>query len=166
MTGRTAIDAPGQSLLRDRPMATSSTRTPGLRPRRGRARALGLAALLLVPERAGAGSYEDAGRRLYVAYCAACHGRTGRGDGPVAPALGEQPTDLTRIAREHGGTFPFAEVVRVIDGTTTVRVHGVSEMPVWGEVLAEQPDWSEEEAALALGKVILITRYLESIQVR
>jgi len=77
---------------------------------------------------------DDPGRSLYLRYCAACHGREGRGDGFVAPALGQKPTDLTQIAAEHGGRFPLDEVIDAIDGTRTVRAHGVSEMPVWGEV--------------------------------
>jgi mono/diheme cytochrome c family protein len=113
-----------------------------------------------------AGPAEEAGRTFYRRYCAACHGHDGRGDGPVAPALGEKPTDLTAIAREHDGTFPFVDVVASIDGTRTLRAHGVSEMPVWGEVLAGDPSWSVERHAEARGKIILITEYLRSIQRR
>jgi mono/diheme cytochrome c family protein len=61
--------------------------------------------LLLIAETVQAG--DVAGRPLYLRYCAACHGREGRGDGPVAPALGEKPTDLTQIAAAHGGQFPL-----------------------------------------------------------
>ena len=34
------------------------------------------------------------GQRLYVAHCAACHGSTGRGDGPAAIALDVRPRDF------------------------------------------------------------------------
>src|SRR5215831_21332121 len=88
--------------------------------------------LVLAAGTASAG--DDPGRQLYLRYCAACHGRQGRGDGPVAPALGEKPTDLTQLAATHGDEFPLQAVVDAIDGTRTVRAHGVSEMPVWGEV--------------------------------
>lgn len=111
-----------------------------------------------------AGADGDPGRALYQRYCGACHGREARGDGPVAESLGQRPLDLTTIAREHGGHFPFAEVMAVIDGTRSVRSHGVSEMPVWGEVFRPQPGWSLGEHAAAKGRILLITEYLQTVQ--
>jgi len=106
---------------------------------------------------------EHPGRPLYLRYCAACHGRQGRGDGPVAPALGEKPTDLTQLAATHGEEFPLKAVVDAIDGTRTVRAHGVSEMPVWGEVFL--PDSaSPKEKVAGRGKIITIADYLRSLQ--
>ena len=107
---------------------------------------------------------EDAGRTLYLRFCASCHGRDGRGDGPVAPALGEKPTDLTQIAAAHGGEFPFLAVIEAIDGTRTVRAHGVSEMPIWGEVFLADQAAPLEQQILAGGRVIVIARYLRSLQ--
>ncbi|MBI3885209.1 MAG: cytochrome c, partial [Opitutae bacterium] len=37
-------------------------------------------------------------RRLFAQWCAGCHGESGRGDGPVAAQLANQPRDLTRDA--------------------------------------------------------------------
>jgi mono/diheme cytochrome c family protein len=108
----------------------------------------------------------EAGRTLYRRYCAACHGHSAKGDGPVAPALGEKPTDLTVIARDNEGEFPSLAVVAAIDGTRSLRAHGVSDMPVWGEAFASVPVWSAERQAEARGKIILITEYLRSIQAR
>ena len=106
---------------------------------------------------------EQPGQVLYLRYCAACHGRQGRGDGPVAPALGEKPTDLTQLAATHGEEFPLKAVVDAIDGTRTVRAHGVSEMPVWGEVFL--PDSaSPKEKVAGRGKIITIADYLRSLQ--
>ena len=102
------------------------------------------------------------GRPLYLRYCAACHGRQGRGDGPVAPALGEKPTDLTQLAA-HGEEFPLQAVVDAIDGTRTVRAHGVSEMPVWGEVF-EPSSASREQKLVARSKIVAIADYLRSLQ--
>ena len=107
---------------------------------------------------------DEAGRTLYLRYCASCHGREGRGDGPVAPALCEKPPDLTQIAAVHGGVFPFEAVFEAIDGTRTVRAHGVSEMPIWGEVFQVDPASPLEQQILASGKMIAIARYLRTLQ--
>jgi mono/diheme cytochrome c family protein len=92
---------------------------------------------------------DEAGRSSYLRYCAACHGRDGHGDGPVAPALAERPTDLTQLAVTNGGTFALDAVVEAIDGTRTVRAHGVSEMPVWGEVFQPNSGSPSSNAARA-----------------
>jgi len=119
--------------------------------------------LLLVLSAVPVHAAEQPGRSLYLRYCAACHGRQGHGDGPVAPALGEKPTDLTQLAATHGEEFPLQAVVDAIDGTRTVRAHGVSEMPVWGEVFL--PDRaSPKEKVAGRGKIIAIADYLRSLQ--
>jgi mono/diheme cytochrome c family protein len=120
----------------------------------------------LTPGLGHAAPFDDPGAALYRRYCGACHGPGGRGDGAVAPALGEQPIDLTQLAKENDGTFPFERTARAIDGTTSVRAHGVSEMPVWGEVFHAMPDWPLERHIDARGKIVLITEYLRSIQAR
>jgi mono/diheme cytochrome c family protein len=123
-------------------------------------------AAVAAPGAARAAPAVDAGAFLYRRYCAACHGRDARGDGPVAPSLGERPTDLTTLAKRHAGTFPFDAVVDAIDGTRSVRAHGVSEMPVWGDVFRAQPDWDVARHIDARGKMVLITEYLRSVQER
>jgi mono/diheme cytochrome c family protein len=74
-----------------------------------------------------------AGRDSFQLYCSPCHGRAGRGDGPVVPALRTAPGDLSQLARRNGGTFP-TEVVRavVIGVGRPAAAHGSSDMPVWG----------------------------------
>ncbi len=124
-------------------------------------RRLFLAVVLAVAPAAHA---EDAGRTLYLRLCASCHGRDGAGDGPVAPALGQKPSDLTQIAAANAGTFPFVEVAEAIDGTKSVRAHGVSDMPIWGEVLQTDPASPLEQQLLAAGRVIVITRYVRTLQ--
>jgi mono/diheme cytochrome c family protein len=109
---------------------------------------------------------DQPGAVLYRRYCGACHGPAGKGDGFVARALNEQPIDLTQLAKQNGGTFPFEHTVQAIDGTTSVRAHGVSEMPVWGEVFRERSEWPIERHIEARGTIIFITEYLRSIQAR
>ena len=39
------------------------------------------------------------GRYEYRSSCAACHGDTGKGDGPVAKSLNRPPADLTALSK-------------------------------------------------------------------
>ena len=48
-----------------------------------------------------------AGAELYAANCASCHGREGKGKGPMAQTLKVKPPDLTKLSKRNGGTFPF-----------------------------------------------------------
>lgn len=76
------------------------------------------------------------GKELYERFCAACHGVTGRGDGPVSASLTVEVPDLTLIARRSGGKYPRERIVRVIDGRHIFAAHGSRTMPVWGEDLS------------------------------
>jgi len=73
-------------------------------------------ALLLACLAAGCTAPPETGRTLYDANCAACHGPTGKGDGPAVAGLPRRPADLTGIAARNGGTFPVARVMSTIDG--------------------------------------------------
>ena len=66
-------------------------------------------------------------------YCAQCHGMSGTGDGPVAPALKKKPANLTLLSKNNGGVFPEQEVRDFIDGTKTSAAHGSRAMPIWGD---------------------------------
>ena len=70
------------------------------------------------------------GKMTYESSCAACHGRNGKGDGPVSPELRTKPPDLTLLAKKNGGVFPADFLYRIIDGRQTIRAHGNYEMPV------------------------------------
>jgi mono/diheme cytochrome c family protein len=73
------------------------------------------------------------GRDSFEFYCASCHGVSGRGDGPIAPALRTRPADLTTLARRNNGAFPREAVVGFVVGKgRTVAAHGTTEMPIWG----------------------------------
>ena len=123
----------------------------------------GASALLLPCLAFGAESHEM-GKRLYLRYCSACHGENGTGDGVVSQLMRPKPADLTQLAKQAGGKFPFYEVIRTIDGRETLRAHGDSNMPVWGEVFAAEEGESADRQEIARGKAVLITDYLESIQ--
>ena len=72
------------------------------------------------------------GKRTYGDRCAVCHGSLGRGDGPMAGVLTPPPANLTLLAKQNGGEYPYARVYEVIDGRTTVTGHGTRQMPIWG----------------------------------
>ena len=102
------------------------------------------------------------GMDLYRAYCASCHGKNGKGNGPVAPALKATVPDLTVIAKNNRGQFPVARVRSTLTGEEgMIASHGSREMPVWG------PIFHDERAPVDLGPVRLnnLVKYLESIQV-
>ncbi|MEO8499960.1 MAG: cytochrome c [Vicinamibacteria bacterium] len=102
------------------------------------------------------------GEVIYMRYCAACHGRSLKGDGPVASGLRNKPTDLTTMTEKNAGAFPYEKVAGSIDGRQTTRVHGTPDMPVWGEVFAVT---SGTEAPSAEAAVKRITHYVWAHQV-
>lgn len=61
-------------------------------------RALVLSALLLVPALVPAAAVADAGHRLYMEKCSACHGADGQGSPGVIPTLTSELGALTRSA--------------------------------------------------------------------
>ena len=72
-------------------------------------------------------------REDFFAYCASCHGASGHGDGPVAVELKKRPADLTQLAKNNNGNFPYTRVRAIIDGRADVKAHGPRAMPVWGK---------------------------------
>jgi len=99
------------------------------------------------------------GQVLYAQYCRSCHGDEAKGDGPAASALKVRPTDLTQIAKKYQG-FPIDKVMDWIDGEKYAVGHGSREMPVWGKRFRRSPGGEKG----AQSEIVLLTRYLESIQ--
>ena len=104
------------------------------------------------------------GQELFQKFCASCHGKSAKGDGPIAKSLKTPPADLTLIARRYGGTFPVKRIEEIVDGRVKVDAHGPSAMPVWGEEFtrAEAGDpAAERDTAQVIGKIV---EYLKSVQ--
>jgi mono/diheme cytochrome c family protein len=100
------------------------------------------------------------GQTLYSAYCAVCHGKEGKGDGPAAPALKTPPADLTTITKRYG-QFPRTTIEAAILGEEKpVAAHGSREMPVWGPVFRKG---GRDVATLSTANLI---DYLRSIQAK
>ncbi|HEX4947264.1 MAG TPA: cytochrome c [Blastocatellia bacterium] len=98
------------------------------------------------------------GRKLFMQYCATCHGTDAKGTGPTAKLLKKAPADLTRIEKENG-KFPFSRVQRVIAGDDMLESHGSRDMPVWGTILRRKSG-----PGFATLEIYNLTKYLESIQ--
>jgi mono/diheme cytochrome c family protein len=98
---------------------------------------------------------------LYVAYCAVCHGKDGKGGGPAVPALKGPVPDLTTITRRTG-TFSSADVESHITGRgkPMVAAHGSEDMPMWGPIFKRM---SQDEAMATL-RVSNLVKYIESLQ--
>jgi mono/diheme cytochrome c family protein len=101
------------------------------------------------------------GADLYQAYCAVCHGKGAKGDGPMARALKTAPPDLTRLAVNNGGRFQRQRVEGILLGEVPIEAgHGTREMPLWGPIFS-QIAWDQD-----LGRVRIdnVARYLEQLQ--
>ena len=103
----------------------------------------------------------SSGKQMFEAYCAACHGKEGKGDGPVASALKAPPTDLTVLARQNNGKFPSMQVAKAITGEAGISAHGSKEMPIWGPVFMSMSHQHESEVHL---RVANLAEYVKSLQ--
>jgi len=99
------------------------------------------------------------GKAEYLSSCASCHGTEAKGDGPVADSLKTRPADLTVLAKNNNGVFPYDMVYQVIDGRgSKVVSHGTREMPVWGY------RFGPPEAFRYKKRVLSVIDYLKIIQ--
>ena len=101
------------------------------------------------------------GKQMYLAYCATCHGKEGKGDGPVAGALKIPPADLTTLSKRNNGKFPWVQVVNAITGPTGAPAHGSKEMPVWGPTFMTMEHQHESRTRL---RVANLADYIKSMQ--
>lgn len=102
------------------------------------------------------------GKANFVAYCAACHGVSGKGDGPAATALKVPATDLTRLSANAGGKYPTMHVQEVIRSADT-PAHGSKDMPVWGPVFRSLSQGSQSQVEL---RVSNLAKYIETLQTK
>ena len=117
------------------------------------------------------------GQYEYMNYCASCHGEAADGKGPLVTYFREPIPDLTVLARNNDGQFPFLETLMIIDGRTGLRGHGGA-VPVWGDVFQrDMPVLGEtfkQEAVekygvygaetIARGRLLSLVEYLVTVQ--
>jgi mono/diheme cytochrome c family protein len=101
------------------------------------------------------------GKDMFMSYCASCHGKDAKGDGPAAGALKQAPADLTGLAKEHGGKYPADLVTSVLRGQTKLMAHGDQQMPVWGPVFWKMSQGHEEQVQMRIAN---LNHYIESLQ--
>jgi hypothetical protein len=106
-------------------------------------------------------NYMPSGEEMYKDYCAVCHGADGKGRGPMAAYLTRQPSDLTVLAKNHGGAFPEEYVASVLRFGFALPPHGNSEMPIWGPIFQRLDGYNE---AAVQQRIRRLCGYLESIQ--
>jgi mono/diheme cytochrome c family protein len=100
------------------------------------------------------------GKKNFDAYCAVCHGKDGKGDGPAAPAMKVPVPDLTMLAQRNKGKFDPLRVEVVIKGKgrTGTPAHGVETMPIWGDV------FHDEDPMRTTLRIVNLVKYVESLQ--
>jgi mono/diheme cytochrome c family protein len=84
-----------------------------------------------------------AGKKTYMEYCASCHGEDAKGLGPASSALKTPPSDLTTLAKKHGGKFPEEYATQVIRFGKPIQAHGSADMPVWGPIFNVRDKFNE-----------------------
>jgi len=103
----------------------------------------------------------SSGKQMFASYCASCHGKDAKGDGPAAASLKQAPADLTTLAKRNGGKFPSDKVAAVLRGQANLMAHGDQDMPVWGPVFWKMSQGHEEVVHM---RVANLSKYLESLQ--
>jgi mono/diheme cytochrome c family protein len=102
------------------------------------------------------------GEGMFNTYCAVCHGKDGKGDGPAASEFKIPPANLTLLSVNNNGKFPADHVAETIrTGPRDAKAHGSRDMPVWGPVFS-----SMGGSAQVLLRIHNLTTYVESLQAK
>ncbi|RFO94808.1 hypothetical protein DIC66_21590 [Rhodoferax lacus] len=115
---------------------------------------------------------EDIGQEEFESHCASCHGKDGKGGGPLVDFLKRRSPDLTVLAKANHGVLPMKRLFDVIEGED-VPIHGSREMPVWGREFRIQNAANLREArglydseSLVRARILMLLEYLDRLQVR
>lgn len=125
------------------------------------ATSIGFAQMKQIKKEAVRQTSPKSGAEMYRSYCAACHGKTGEGNGPAAEALKIPPANLATLAERNGGKFPTEQVISVLHFGVETTAHGTSEMPVWGPLFS---DLHSGDRAIVMMRINNIIRYLKTLQ--
>jgi mono/diheme cytochrome c family protein len=100
-------------------------------------------------------------QEMYTAYCAVCHGKDGKGNGPAAEALRVPPPDLTALAKKNGNRYPSDRVRSAIEGDVRLPTHSAKEMPSWGALFWSMSQGHSSEVQLRISN---LDKHIESMQ--
>ena len=112
---------------------------------------------------------QSIGKMEFQKNCAACHGKGGKGDGPLVEFLKQTPPDLTLLSKKNGGVYPQAKVYEWIRDPKKVRAHGTEEMPIWGDRYSKEiieyygPDYTGPGSSVQQ-RILELVFYIGTIQ--
>lgn len=107
------------------------------------------------------------GADAYRTSCAVCHGSDGKGYGEFADVLTVKPSDLTVLAKNNDGVFPYLYVFQTVDGRAVIPAHGSRVMPIWGSSFTREIGESAGPFGAELlirAKIVALADYVESLQ--
>lgn len=105
----------------------------------------------------------NSGKEMFSSYCAVCHGKDAKGNGPAASAMKTSPPDLTVLAKKNGGKYPAQHVAAVIRGEATLPSHGSQDMPIWGPLFFSI---SQGHEAQVHQRITNLVTYVEELQAK
>jgi mono/diheme cytochrome c family protein len=104
----------------------------------------------------------NSGKEMFNSYCAVCHGKDGKGNGPAASAMKTPPTDLTTLAQKNGGKYPASHVAAVIHGQAMTPSHGSQDMPVWGPLFSSISQGHDSQVQQRIANLVSYTEGLQA----
>lgn len=109
------------------------------------------------------------GESEYRLHCAACHGLTGKGDGPIGQILKTPAPNLALITERNGGKYPVQKIYEIIEGSSVIAAHGTRDMPLWGDRYRKEADpQTPDQASLANDqaqqRILSLVYYLGTMQ--
>ena len=133
--------------------------------------AIGAATMAHAQQSGPAAQSVDVGKYEYDGHCVACHGLSGKGNGPFAQQLrsGAVVPDITELSKKNNGVFPFARVYEIVDGTVLIMAHGPKDMPIWGrdyEIQSQNLNLNYNPQAFARAKILALTEYVYRLQAK
>jgi len=133
--------------------------------------AAGAATMAFAQQSSPAGQRAEFGKYEYDTYCAVCHGKDGKGDGPFSMLVTKKVPDLTVLFKNNSGVFPFNRTYEVVAGIADVAGHGTRDMPIWGDVYKEKapnqlgPYYTpSDSSSYVRGRILALIGYISTLQ--
>ncbi|WP_291987119.1 cytochrome c [Luteitalea sp.] len=101
------------------------------------------------------------GKDNFLAYCAVCHGITGKGGGPAVPALKVPVPDLTTMAKRYGKYDAVSVENQILGRDKMPAAHGSVDMPMWGPIFKSRGD-----ETVALLRTRNLAAYIGTLQAK